>query len=78
MAKLTLLLGLFQVNFIYGLPTRDMKPQSAILDARSVPISTSLAVTTSYSSAIVSSVQSASLTIEPSVTGVSIYVIYYP
>jgi endo-1,3(4)-beta-glucanase len=78
MAKLTLLLALFQVNFIYGLPTRDMKPQLAILDARGVPISTSLAVTTSYSSAIVSSVQSASLTIEPSVTGVSIYVIYYP
>ena len=78
MAKLVLLLGLFQANLIYGLPTRDMKPQSAILDPRSVPISTSLAVTTSYSSAIVSSVQSASLTIEPSVTGVSIYVIYYP
>lgn len=69
MAKLTLLLGLFQANFIYGLPTHDMKPQSAILDARSVPISISLAVTTSYSSAIVSSVQSASLTIKPSVTG---------
>ncbi|OCK79392.1 glycoside hydrolase family 81 protein [Lepidopterella palustris CBS 459.81] len=46
-----------------------MKAHPAFLEARIVPISTSLAVTTSYSSAVVSSVQSAASTITPSVTG---------
>lgn len=70
MAKLALLLALSHAGFLLALPTADKKREPDVIDAREITISSDLEVTTSYSSAAVSSLQSATVTVQPSVTGV--------
>ncbi|KAF2108687.1 endo-1,3(4)-beta-glucanase 1 precursor [Lophiotrema nucula] len=70
MAKLAvLLLALSHATFLDALPTREKKREPNAIDPREITISSNLDVTTSYSSAPVSSLQSATATVEPSVTG---------
>ena len=69
MAKLSLLLAMSQLALVYALPTRDVKQQTELLNKRAITISTNLDITTSYSTAI-ESLQTATLTIRPSLTGV--------
>jgi hypothetical protein len=69
MAKLSLLLAVSQLTFVHSLPARDIKRQPHVFGERAITISSNLAATTSYSTAI-ESLQTASLTTRPSLTGV--------
>ncbi|KAF2203883.1 glycoside hydrolase [Delitschia confertaspora ATCC 74209] len=70
MAKLVLLLAFAQASLIHGAPILPSGSEFYdILDKRAITISTSIPITTSYSSEALSSVQTASPTTTPSVTG---------
>ncbi|KZM25404.1 Endo-1,3(4)-beta-glucanase [Ascochyta rabiei] len=68
MAKLSLLLAVSQFSLVYSLPANDINRQPEIPDERAITISTNLDATTSYSTAI-ESLQTATLTTRPSLTG---------
>ncbi|KAJ4346589.1 endo-1,3-beta glucanase [Didymosphaeria variabile] len=69
MAKLAFLLALVQSALIHGLPAHE-KPHFALdVGERAITLSSNLQVTTSYS-LVVTSLQSASVTESPSITGV--------
>ena len=70
MAKLAFLVALAHATLISGHPTRDVKrmPEPVI------KIESNLDVTTSYSSPALSSLQTATATLSPSLTGVSLFV----
>ncbi|KAF2711801.1 glycoside hydrolase family 81 protein [Pleomassaria siparia CBS 279.74] len=69
MAKLAYLLALAHVTLVLGLPTaRHVKRQGKVLDGRGITISSGLAITTSYTSALLSSLQSATQTVSPEIT----------
>ncbi|KAF2819593.1 hypothetical protein CC86DRAFT_131951 [Ophiobolus disseminans] len=65
---MSLLLALAQLSFVIGLPAGDAKHEPALLDERAIQIATDLQPTISYSTAI-ESLQSASITVLPSMTG---------
>jgi endo-1,3(4)-beta-glucanase len=73
MAKLGFLLAVSHATLLYGLPTPEMKRELEPLDerdaVRAVTLSTDLEITTSYVSTI-ETFQSATVTEEPSLTGV--------
>lgn len=69
MAKLSLLLAISQLSVVYSLPAKDLQRQPKVLDERAITISTDLEATTSYSTAI-ESLQTATLTTRPQLTGV--------
>ncbi|KAJ4303275.1 endo-1,3-beta glucanase [Kalmusia sp. IMI 367209] len=68
MAKLGFLLALVQTTLIHGLPAGDIKRDAHVLDERAITLSSDIDVTTSYTS-VASTLQSASITESPSVTG---------
>ncbi|KAF2734717.1 endo-1,3(4)-beta-glucanase 1 precursor [Polyplosphaeria fusca] len=69
MARLACLLAICQATLLHGLPTRENKAELEAFDRREITISSNLDVTTSYSSALVSSLQTATQTVEQSLTG---------
>ena len=71
MAKLTYLLALAQAALVYGAPMRDVERRAKGLGGREITISSGLAITTSYTSAALSSLQSATEIVSPSITAVS-------
>ena len=73
MAKLALLLALSHASILYALPAGNINRDVVNIDKRKTPLNKSLEVTTSYSSVVKSSVQTASVTVVPSVTGVSFF-----
>jgi endo-1,3(4)-beta-glucanase len=66
-----LLLGFAQLSAVFALPAGVTKPEAVELDERAVSISTVLQPTISYSTAI-TSLQSATISVLPSITGVCI------
>jgi endo-1,3(4)-beta-glucanase len=71
MAKLAYMLALVQATLISGRPgAYEQKRHAKFHDKRMIELSSSLDITTSYSSAIVSSLQSATITVSPSITAV--------
>ncbi|KAL1596237.1 endo-1,3-beta glucanase [Nothophoma quercina] len=68
MAKLSLLLAVSQLTLVYGFPARDVKRQPGVVEERAITISTNLEATTSYSTAI-ETLQTATVTTRPSLTG---------
>ena len=71
MAKLSLLLAVSQLTLVYCFPARDVKRQPGVVEERAITISTNLEATTSYSTAI-ETLQTATVTTRPSLTGVCI------
>lgn len=69
MAKLPMLLALAHSTLIYGLPAREKAFEKAH-EARAITLSSEISVTTSYVS-VVSTLQSASVTESPTITGLS-------
>lgn len=69
MAKLFLLLAISQLTLVYSLPAKNIERRPGVLDERAITISTNLEATTSYSRAI-ESLQTATLTTRPALTGV--------
>jgi endo-1,3(4)-beta-glucanase len=71
MAKIALsLLALAQLTLVHSLPAGDLQRESNDLEERAISIPSNAEPTTSYSRAI-ESLQSASITVLPSITGVS-------
>jgi endo-1,3(4)-beta-glucanase len=66
-----LLLGFAQLSAVFALPAAGTKPEAVKLDERAVSISTDLQPTISYSTAI-TSLQSVTISVLPSITGVCI------
>jgi endo-1,3(4)-beta-glucanase len=64
-----LLLGIAQLSVVFALPAGGTKPEFVDLEERAVSISADLQPTTSYSTAI-TSLQSVTISILPSITGV--------
>ncbi|KAF2477918.1 glycoside hydrolase, partial [Lindgomyces ingoldianus] len=69
MAKLAFLLSVFHATLISGLPAREQKREPDPFGGRAITISSGLDVTTSYSSAPLSSLQTATATLSPSLSG---------
>jgi len=70
MAKLAFLLALAQCTFVQSLPAGNARRDAEVAHKRAVTISSDISITTSYTS-VASTLQSASLTESPSLTGVS-------
>jgi endo-1,3(4)-beta-glucanase len=68
-ATALLLLAIVQVSGVYGLPAGEIKQNAFNLDERAISISLKAEPTTSYSTAI-TSLQSLSISVLPSITGV--------
>ncbi|ORY13237.1 endo-1,3(4)-beta-glucanase 1 precursor [Clohesyomyces aquaticus] len=69
MDKLLFLLGLLHATLIHAFPTPEEIGERIPFGDRAIAISTDLPVTTSYSSALLSSLQTATATLSPSLTG---------
>lgn len=73
MAKLAYMLALVQATLIYARPgAHGQKRHSKFHEKREITLSSSLEITTSYSSVLISSLQSATVTVSPSITAVSL------
>lgn len=70
MAKLAFFLALSQATLLYSLPTRVTKREVEVIEERAVTISPNNDIITSYRP-IGSSLQVATATVSPSITGVS-------
>ncbi|KAF1963501.1 hypothetical protein CC80DRAFT_433136 [Byssothecium circinans] len=68
MAKLATLLAVAQAMLVHGLPAHELKHESAALDERAITLTSSLPVTTSYTSTL-STLQSATKSVPASNTG---------
>jgi endo-1,3(4)-beta-glucanase len=68
-AMALLLLAIVQISGVYGLPAGEIKQNAVHLDERAISISAEAEPTTSYSTAI-TSLQSLSISVLPSITGV--------
>lgn len=69
MAKLSLLLAVGQLSFVYSHPARNFERQPDVVVERAITISTNLEATTSYSTAI-QTLQTPTQTTRPPVEGV--------
>lgn len=70
MAKLaSFVLAVAQLTSVHGLPAGDNKREPGVLDDRAITLTSNIRATTSFSTAI-ETLQSISVTVEPSLTGV--------
>lgn len=72
MARLAILLALGQCALVHGLPAREKQHPENVINERAITLSSDIDITTSYSR-VVTTLQSASVTESPSVTGVSFF-----